>query len=159
MHQNSLSVIHQLMMYYLCALVHDHKFMDCWWLFRINKLWIFVVQRHSHENFWTIIIITLSNANFQIPWNLILWSPPHNGCLEFGDTPIKGYCKVIPPLDLLVPPPVVIGSPLFPLICNICAPHSHEDYLNIQNIVTCQAHPVLVKKRVKCTIRFFLKIL
>ena len=34
--------------------------------------------------------------------------PTHNGYLEFGDPPIKGYWNlVIPPTDLLVPPAVV----------------------------------------------------
>ncbi len=73
-----------------CSCVHAHKCMDCWQLFRINKSWIIVRKRRSRENFWNYI---LSNANFQIPWDFILWSP-HNGYL---DPPIKGYWNLVIP--------------------------------------------------------------
>ncbi len=101
------------MVYYLCAHIHGHKFMDWWQLFRINKSWITVVKRQSRENF---LDYTISDANFQIPWNLILWSP-HNGCLEFGDPPHKRALEFSdPPTDLSVPPPVVNGHSLTVII-------------------------------------------
>ena len=91
------------MIHYLCAHVHGHKSMDYWLLFRINKPWTTVGKRRSRGNF---LDYTLSDANFQIPWNLILWSP-HNEYLKFGDPPEKRVLEFSDP-----PPPVVNGHSL-----------------------------------------------
>ena len=58
-------------MYYLCVHVcDDYNFMDCFQVRRINKWWKIMVMRGSRKIFF--FEYTLSNVNFQIPWNLIL---------------------------------------------------------------------------------------